>query len=73
MHPDPARAPTASRDPNDDSLLALAREAGADRLVSGDHDLLTIVDHDPPVVSPRALLDELQNPTSQPTDDDRDG
>jgi len=38
-HDDPPTVP-ATRDPDDDHLVALARSAGADVIVSVDHDLL---------------------------------
>jgi predicted nucleic acid-binding protein len=56
---DPSPVPRVSRDPDDDYLLALSRDARVDLLVSGDGDLLAIADHDPPIVAPRSLLDEL--------------
>jgi predicted nucleic acid-binding protein len=43
-------------DPADDYLVALARVAGADVLVSGDRDLTSLVDLVPPVVTPAAFL-----------------
>jgi putative PIN family toxin of toxin-antitoxin system len=49
---DPSEVPAALRDPKDDYLLALAREAQAEAIVTGDKDLL---DHDkelnPPAIS----------------------
>lgn len=57
--PDPADVPAATRDPNDDYLVALARAAGADVLCSGDADLadVTVVS----VRSPQALLDRIRS------------
>lgn len=37
--PDPVDVPAVSRDPNDDYLVALAADTGADVLCSGDRDL----------------------------------
>ena len=51
--------PGVSPDPDDDYLVALARAAGADYLVSGDRHLLDLTDPDPPVLSPRQFLDLL--------------
>lgn len=45
-----------SPDPDDDYLIALARVAGADYLVSGDRHLLDLADPDPPVLTPRQFL-----------------
>lgn len=42
------------RDPDDDYLVALAREAGADAIVTGDHDLLDHQGLVPPAVDARA-------------------
>lgn len=47
---DPKEIAALLRDPNDDYLVALARESGADAIVTGDHDLL---DH--PGLEPQAL------------------
>ncbi|MGE5527330.1 MAG: putative toxin-antitoxin system toxin component, PIN family [Methanosarcina sp.] len=55
----PAIEPTL-RDPNDDYLLALARQAGAEAIVTGDKDLL---DHHeklrPPAITAREACDLL--------------
>lgn len=54
----PAGPPVvASRDPNDDYLIALARNTRS-ILVTGDMDLLALADRIP-VMSPRAFLDSL--------------
>lgn len=45
-----------ARDPGDDYLVALARAAGADALVSGDRDLTSLVGLVPPVMTPAAFL-----------------
>ena len=57
---DPADPEALSRDPDDDYLIALTREAPADRLVTGDQDLLELEKPPVPIVSPRALLDDLE-------------
>jgi putative PIN family toxin of toxin-antitoxin system len=51
--------PGISPDPDDDYLIALARAAGADYIVSGDSDLLDLTDPHPPVLMPRQFLDVL--------------
>jgi putative PIN family toxin of toxin-antitoxin system len=56
---DPTQPPSVSRDPDDDYLIALARTARADALVSGDADLTDLHLNDLPVLTPRQLLDEL--------------
>ena len=56
---DPPELPGVSPDPDDDYLVALARAAGADYLVSGDGHLLDLTDPDPPALSPRQFLDLL--------------
>jgi hypothetical protein len=58
--PDPAKVPAISRDPKDDYLLALARSAGADYIVSGDQDLTSLTELQPPVLTPRAFLELLR-------------
>jgi putative PIN family toxin of toxin-antitoxin system len=50
---DPTSPPRVLRDPDDDYLVALAKNVGADAIVTGDRDLL---DHDglnPPAITPR--------------------
>jgi putative PIN family toxin of toxin-antitoxin system len=54
---DPPAQPGLSPDPDDDYLIALARAAGADYLVSGDRHLLDLADAEPPVLTPRRFLD----------------
>lgn len=49
-------------DPDDDYLVALARAAGADYVVSGDRHLLELTDPDPPVLTPREFLALLEDP-----------
>jgi putative PIN family toxin of toxin-antitoxin system len=56
---DPPEPPGISPDPDDDYLIALAQAAGADYIVSGDRDLLDLVDPHPPVLTPRQFLDVL--------------
>lgn len=52
----PENIPPVSRDPKDDYLLAYAVAAGADFLVTGDDDLLTLGRHgDVEIVSPSAF------------------
>lgn len=58
-HDDPAATPSVSRDPEDDYLVALARTAQADALVSGDKDLTHLMLRDLVIQTPRQLLDEL--------------
>lgn len=53
----------ASRDPNDDMLLAAAIEGHADYVVSGDRDLLTLKAYRSiPIVRPSAFLSVLRHP-----------
>jgi putative PIN family toxin of toxin-antitoxin system len=57
-HADVPEPTTATRDRDDDYLVALAVSADA-RLVTGDDDLLS-ADLDPPALSPRALIGLLR-------------
>ena len=59
MAPDPPPSPGLTRDPADDYLVALAREAAVDCLVTGDADLTSLVELSPPVWSPAAFLARL--------------
>jgi putative PIN family toxin of toxin-antitoxin system len=54
----PSSSERFTRDPNDDYLVALARAANAEAIVSGDSDLTT-VKLDPPVVTPAEFLQLL--------------
>jgi uncharacterized protein len=56
---DPPATPGVTPDPDDDYLIALARAAHADYLVSGDRHLLDLVHPEPPVLTPRQFLDLL--------------
>jgi putative PIN family toxin of toxin-antitoxin system len=46
-------------DPDDDYLVALARAAAADYLISGDRHLLALADPVPPVLTPRQFCELL--------------
>lgn len=60
MLEDPADVEAVLRDPSDDYLLALAREAGAEAIVSGDKDLLDHVGElEPKVLSAREACELL--------------
>jgi putative PIN family toxin of toxin-antitoxin system len=50
---DPVDIQAVLRDPEDDYLVALASEAEAEAIVTGDRDLLDHADLDPPAISPR--------------------
>lgn len=56
---DPEVVPRITPDPKDDYLVALARCARADFLVSGDPHLTRLEVPRPPVLSPRAFLELL--------------
>lgn len=56
---DPEAEVGITADPDDDYLVALARVAHADYLVSGDRHLTQMPDPDPPVLTPRAFLELL--------------
>ena len=55
--PDPAVVESTTRDLDDDYLVALAREHGADYIVTGDKDLLDWPDQRPPVLTPAAFVE----------------
>ena len=50
---DPTEIEALLRDPDDDYLVALARDAGADAIVTGDHDLLDHVGLQPRAIDAR--------------------
>jgi uncharacterized protein len=57
----PADAPQVCRDPKDDHLLALAKVAKADILITGDSDLLVLGTHGRTrILKPRAFLREVR-------------
>jgi uncharacterized protein len=56
---DPPRAPGLTRDPDDDYLVALARAAGAEAIISLDRDLLDAELTDLPVWTPGRLIESL--------------
>lgn len=56
---DPAPQPGLTPEPGDDYLVALAQEAQANALVSGDDHLVELVGADPPVMTPRAFLEAV--------------
>jgi len=57
---DPTDSLALLRDPDDDYLVALARECGAEAIVSGDKDLLDHPDLEPPVINPRDACELLR-------------
>jgi len=57
--PDPKPSPGLTRDPADDYLVALARAAEVDCLVTGDAGLTDLTGVVPPVCSPAAFLSRL--------------
>ena len=61
---DPPAQPGLSPDPDDDYLITLARAAGADYLVSGDHHLTGLANPTPPVLTPREFRDRLTEASS---------
>jgi putative PIN family toxin of toxin-antitoxin system len=56
---DPPDAPAVSPDSTDDYLIALARAARADVIVSGDSHLTQLVDPVPMVLTPRQFIEQL--------------
>jgi putative PIN family toxin of toxin-antitoxin system len=61
---DPQTVTPIARDPKDDYLIALAREAAVDAIVTGDADLLVIERTDPPILTPARLIEELAGESS---------
>ena len=53
MFNDPTDPPAVLRDPTDDYLVALAREADAEAIVTSDRDLLDHDDLKPPAIDPQ--------------------
>jgi putative PIN family toxin of toxin-antitoxin system len=56
---DPPEVPRVTDDPGDDYLVALARAAGADAIVSGDAHLTGLTDAPVPLETPRAFVERL--------------
>lgn len=56
---DPPDPPPVSADAGDDYLIALARVARAEMIVSGDRHLTRLNDPVPPVLSPRQFAEQL--------------
>ncbi len=56
---DPPAPPRVSPDSGDDYLVALARAAVADVIVSGDGHLTQLTDASPPVMTPRQFTEQL--------------
>lgn len=54
MREDPRGVKPLLRDPNDDYLVALAQESGAEAIVSGDKDLLDHAGLEPPAIDARS-------------------
>ena len=63
---DPPDPPAVSPDRGDDYLIALARAARADLIVSGDTHLTQLDDPTPPVLTPRQFLEELEEAMPEP-------
>lgn len=59
MHDDPESPPALLRDPDDDYLVALARSAKAEAIVTGDADLLDHEGLEPPAITPREACQRL--------------
>jgi putative PIN family toxin of toxin-antitoxin system len=59
MLDDPLDPPAVLRDPTDDYLVMLARRAGAEAIVTSDHDLLEHGDLNPPAIDPRTACNLL--------------
>jgi uncharacterized protein len=66
MVADPPTQRIVPADPDDDYLMALARYAKADYVVSGDRHLTELKDAMPPVLSPRAFYELLATQPNWP-------
>ena len=64
MLPDPHTPPPVLRDPDDDYIVALARAANADAIVTGDKDLLDHAGLEPPAITPRTACERFGWPSS---------
>jgi putative PIN family toxin of toxin-antitoxin system len=60
LFPDPQDVAAVTADPDDDYLVALAVDAGADLIVSGDAHLTGLASPVVPVVSPREFVARLE-------------
>ena len=61
IHADPTTIAPVTRDPDDDYLFALARDAHVDVIVSGDADLTDLDEPPARVLSPRDFLNRLND------------
>jgi uncharacterized protein len=59
MLEDPIEIETILRDPEDDYLIALARTAKAELIITGDKDLLDHIDLQPPAINARQACELL--------------
>ncbi len=57
---DPQDPPAVSPDRGDDYLIALARAAHADVIISGDSHLTELLKLTPPVLTPRQFIEQLE-------------
>lgn len=65
MRADPESPPAVLRDPNDDYLPALAIDANADAIVTGDRDLLDHAGLKPEAITPREACGRLGLPLEE--------
>lgn len=63
VRPDPEVEAGLTPDPDDDYLVALSRDAPAHVLVSGDSHLVDLTRPLPPILTPRAFLEALEDPS----------
>jgi putative PIN family toxin of toxin-antitoxin system len=67
MRADPASLPAVLRDPNDDYLVALAIDADAEAIVTGDRDLLDHPGLEPEAITPREACRRVGLPLAEGT------